>query len=864
MAFPRNLTRRWGRRSRDLHRPTLTGPLKAPSVLLALALVPSVVHAEGSSELPVNQGITSATDIYVDIMDHTVETISFSGISGTLYDPSGTSVASISSGSSYNPSSNGAYRLDLAADLNSAWDISIGGQIDSLGRVHSYSWNGNTGSYAASAGFDGSVYTVVSAGSSTDTAVIEMKIDGLSGYVYYLRANSTGVEGANSRSVRGTSGTVDAEFPIYLNPPSNATYSFSAPTITSATFSGGTGTCDDIAPGFSTGDFEITASVDGTVRIICDLNGDGDFDFTSDDDVSLSDSLSSGSATLTWDGTDNAGTAVAQGTYECQAIVTVGEFHYVGQDIETSYQGFRLFEVDGSGSRSPLYMYWNDAEVQPYATTMPSGAAGLETPGAGGLYSGAYTDSTVANVNARAWGNFSSGGKGNASLLDTYTYVDSDVSGVFYVDVVDGTLDTDGDGLTDLEEDCDIGSDPTDPDTDGDGISDGDEVLTYETDPLDDDTDGDGLTDGDELSEGTDPLDDDSDDDGLSDGVEVDTTLTDPLDDDTDDDGLSDGNEVDEAGTDPLDSDSDDDGLSDGEEVDTYGTDPLDDDTDDGGRTDGDEVLTDGTDPLDGGDDMYDGDGDGLFDFEEEALGTDPTDPDTDDDGLSDGDEVETTGTDPLDDDSDDDGLTDGEEVNDQGTDPLDSDSDDDGLSDGDEVDTTGTDPLDDDSDDDGLTDGDELEDHSTDPLDQDSDDDGLSDGEEVNDHGTDPNNPASDDDGLTDGEEVTGSENNAYDNEPTDPLDSDSDDDGLTDGSEVDEHGTDPNNPDTDGDGRDDGREIEEGTDPLVPNVDTEGLTIGGKYAGGGGCSTVPERTGGLAAAALMALTLLRRRKED
>ena len=46
------------------------------------------------------------------------------------------------------------------------------------------------------------------------------------------------------------------------------------------------------------------------------------------------------------------------------------------------------------------------------------------------------------------------------------------------------TLDTDGDGLTDLEEGL-IGTDPNNPDTDGDGIEDGDEVNVYGTDPLD-------------------------------------------------------------------------------------------------------------------------------------------------------------------------------------------------------------------------------------------------------------------------------------------------------------------------------------------------------------------------------------------
>ena len=236
-------------------------------------------------------------------------------------------------------------------------------------------------------------------------------------------------------------------------------------------------------------------------------------------------------------------------------------------------------------------------------------------------------------------------------------------------DPVDLVVDTDGDGLSDDEEDA-LGTDPEDDDTDDDGLSDGDEVNTHETDPLDDDTDDDGLIDGDEVdTHATDPLDDDTDDDGLIDGDEVDDHETDPLDDDSDDDGLSDGDEVDTHETDPNDSDSDDDGLTDGDEVDTHGTDPNDPDTDDGGVSDGDEVA-DGTDPTAPLDDLIDSDGDGLTDGEETELGTDPNDPDSDDDGLTDGEEVDEHGTDPNDPDTDGGGLSDGEEVE-GGSDPL-------------------------------------------------------------------------------------------------------------------------------------------------------------------------------------------------
>ena len=57
-----------------------------------------------------------------------------------------------------------------------------------------------------------------------------------------------------------------------------------------------------------------------------------------------------------------------------------------------------------------------------------------------------------------------------------------------------GSTDSDGDGLTDEQEEG-LGTDPLDPDTDDDGISDGDEVGAG-TDPLDPDSDGDGISDG--------------------------------------------------------------------------------------------------------------------------------------------------------------------------------------------------------------------------------------------------------------------------------------------------------------------------------------------------------------------------------
>lgn len=90
-------------------------------------------------------------------------------------------------------------------------------------------------------------------------------------------------------------------------------------------------------------------------------------------------------------------------------------------------------------------------------------------------------------------------------------------------------IDSDGDGLTNVVEIA-LGTDALLADTDGDALSDFDEDRIWSTNPLLPDTDSDGLSDGDEVNaHGTEPLLDDSDSDGLSDGFEVLTFGTDPL-----------------------------------------------------------------------------------------------------------------------------------------------------------------------------------------------------------------------------------------------------------------------------------------------------------------------------------------------
>lgn len=216
-----------------------------------------------------------------------------------------------------------------------------------------------------------------------------------------------------------------------------------------------------------------------------------------------------------------------------------------------------------------------------------------------------------------------------------------------YLHVATGGMNRGGGGETSLHERLLLNPIIPPPlDSDIDGLIDIDEASIYNTDPNDSDSDNDILEDGYEIKVGTDPRDVDSDDDTLTDGDEVTLHQTDPLLVDTDNDGLSDANEILVHLSNPLRVDSDADGLIDGDEVD-LGLSPINADSDSDDLTDYLELSIVGTNPL-----LSDSDGDGISDGAEYSIyQTDPTLADTDADGLTDLEEL-NAGLNPLDADS--------------------------------------------------------------------------------------------------------------------------------------------------------------------------------------------------------------------
>ncbi len=416
------------------------------------------------------------------------------------------------------------------------------------------------------------------------------------------------------------------------------------------------------------------------------------------------------------------------------------------------------------------------------------------------------------------------------------------------------TRDSDGDGLTDWEENNVFNTDPLNVDTDGDGLNDSAELFDFFTDPLDYDTDKDNLTDYEEIIiHNTSARSPDTDNDGLNDGAEVQIYFTNPRNPDTDDDDIDDLREIKYYHTDPRLKDTDDDGIDDNEEVlwgkDGQVSDPTSADSDGDGLSDGAEINENGTDPA-----QMDSDYDQLIDGDEVyQYHTDPTLPDTDGDGLMDGLEVLQFNTDPNERDTDGDGVEDGMEIW-TGTDPLEAtrasyqtdedgdglqefmeglfgtnssmmDTDNDGLSDASELFAFFTNPSSNDTDMDGIEDNVELFQTFTSPRLSDSDSDGLSDLMEIDELGTNPRSVDSDHDGLSDGAEIDNG---------TSPKDWDSDGGGLSDGYELGnsldplEPGDDNSLMDSDGDGLSDADELNRATDPAFWDSDGDGISDG------------------------------------
>lgn len=553
----------------------------------ALCFVRDVAFAEGSAELDIadtpsndanDQAVDGSTVLHVDIVDAANEKLCYRGNNTNLdiYRPApneSTLVASLVTGACTDliAGVDGAYLVDIGSQtIGIPWDVRVcargtpdaqcssDGSYELRGRLFSYDWSFQANAqYIDARSINGSVYAIVPGGATGRDAVIEMQMRGVSGARYHLRANGKGPEtdaaARIGRSAPTAGNRVTPQYPLYLNPPAVAKYDWLAPSIqqVSVTPSCGSGVVVGRAPGT----IRFQSNLVGQYVLICDVNRDGVYDLAASGDFSSFGTTALGENQVSWDGKTKGGSDAAPGTYSCVVRLDVGEFHYIAEDIETAFPGIRMFRLEADRStRTPLAMFWDDTLVPVDPEAMPNGQQSPASPTELGLDPGAYAaasqpfsfDGSMAQGNARAWGNFNADGKGNDNFLDQFSSAASTESAPFSIMVVARDTDEDADGLTNARE-CELGSDPRNPDSDGDHVNDGAEAS--ETSAPDTDMDS-----------RPDVLDSDDDGDGIPTASELGPTEN------------GDGNPVDALDTDHdgkpnyLDTDADDDGVSDAED----------------------------------------------------------------------------------------------------------------------------------------------------------------------------------------------------------------------------------------------------------------------------------------------------------
>mgnify|MGYP000896330291 CR=1 FL=1 len=828
--------------------------------------VPNDQHAQAAENVAVGAATLRLGRLGVDILA-AGERIGWTGTGSLavwapgLNPDAAAATTTLASGASFATTAAGEWTIEMGSDQTGAWDISVTGAAAGYGRLFSRGWYFVTGGRTAAEATNASFFALVPGGTPERSGVMELRLDGMSGNRYFIAANRRGVDGtAAGRSVPAAGNSVTPEYKIYLNPPEASTFDPMAPELSLLTFNGGDAACQAVELGVAPGTFQFTSNIAGTYHLVCDTNTDGTFDRVSRTDFSSVNLAAAGVNSVTWDGTDDTGTAVAPGTYECRVFLNTGEMHYVAWDIETAYQGLRMFGVTETGpgtfARAGLDMFWDDSDPGLVAAADLPGAEDafpLETSGALGRNAGAYGDAadvctaaSSAVCNARGWGNYATGNgvsEGDDGLLDTYAYLNTVSSQVITVEAV-AVTHSDADSFSDFTEECVIGTDPNNVDTDGDGLDDDveDDGTGVDTDgdgvndALDADSDGDGVTDAMEGSDDVDgdgvanALDLDSDGDGILDVVEagvgdLDANGDGRIDDltDADGDGLAarvdaddddasvvtstapDPNTDGEDGVDRLDLDSDGDGIPDVVEA--------------GGEDDGEghhagsgvdadgDGIDDAIDVTEGGTALPVPNSDGADD------GADYADADSDNDGVTDdadsdrfdpnvcgdadGDTCEDCSSGTFD------LLADGVDTDGDGTcDAAEIDGDGDGVTAGDDSDDADPTVCAD-------TDGDSCDDCSSgtfapDADGTDADADGLCSARDPHDADAD-----ADEDGVRDGDEPSPFADTDGDG-LINVLDPDSDDDGLLDGTEL---GTDC---------------LDEATDPAVcvPDADPDTTT--------------------------------------
>lgn len=351
----------------------------------------------------------------------------------------------------YQVTTTGVYAIELGIPSSSTensrfnrWDVSIAANssdpVDPTandGNLFSYNWKIDVSDNSTNGTLTTKMFVLAPGGFPDTNYVWALDLQNFMGDDYELIANDIGLPSPNSglSIPRDSSISVEEKYPTYLSYPIGAN---PAPLATqlpdlidTLTFTDNDGNDNAISPDGDvieeSGNFSFTPDVTGTYAITIDLNRDGEF--STGDKVLVGSTTENTVTTVNWDGLDAEGNTIAQAKYNVQLQLRLGEYHFVGEDVEISGggtdDGLTILQATDANTFIPTTVFWDDE------TRLPGKSGNSNLP------NGVLSSEDTTGSHRHTWGNlddftpdkaaFGSGfilpeTLGNEAFIDTYAF----------------------------------------------------------------------------------------------------------------------------------------------------------------------------------------------------------------------------------------------------------------------------------------------------------------------------------------------------------------------------------------------------------------------------------------------------------